>query len=101
MPLTSASTTAEWAASYEDNADYDVPADIAKCRLFITACRVLKRRMLQGATNPSGSSASDTYEKYEQEEKRAIAWLATNDPDAATAAGSGYVRHSDFSTFRS
>lgn len=46
MPsLTSASTLAQVEASYDDNASYAEDASVAKAKAFVTACRILLRRL--------------------------------------------------------
>jgi hypothetical protein len=45
MSLTSSSTLVEVQAAYDDNASYAEDGDVAKAKAFITACRILLRRM--------------------------------------------------------
>lgn len=99
MSLTSSSTLAEVQAAYDDNADYDVENDTAKCKLFIQACRIYLRRMVNRADH-GAASVWDDYEKVEAELKAAKAWLQANDSTAAPTVSPGSIRHVSFENFR-
>ena len=43
--INSTSTLAQIEAAYDDNASYPENNSAAECRLFVTACRILLRRM--------------------------------------------------------
>ena len=86
-------------AQYRDNCDYDIPLSVSKTRLFIQACRVILSYMVQSSSTGT-SSISDDYHKISEQADRAESVLAANDEDAATSAGSGFVRHADISEFR-
>lgn len=43
--LSSSSTLTEVEAAFDDNADYDLEADVPKCAAFIHAARILLRRV--------------------------------------------------------
>lgn len=66
-------------AAYLDNADFDVSEDVAKCRLFITACRQL---LVLLPSRSAGFQASETEFSTELLEKQlasAREWLADQD----------------------
>ncbi len=78
MAVTSSSTLAQIKADYEDNADYDLEASTAKCKLFIHAARLLVSRVSEEAEN-AGRKVGTRTQKYETEIKAAKDWLALND----------------------
>ena len=43
--LSSSSTLVQVENAYDDNASYAEDESVAKCRAFLTACRILLRRM--------------------------------------------------------
>lgn len=84
-------------AQYFDNLDYDTESSVAKCKLFITACRALLLHI--PAKMQHGGSGADGFE-FNQEELRlqladARTWLAGNDDSA-----SDQVIFPDFGEFR-
>lgn len=94
--LTSASTDAQVWAAYDDSASYEEDADAAKCKAFITACRIILRRRPQtfGRAEHSG-----TFERVTDEMTAARQWLAANPP--STGAGSRTSeRFADLSAYR-
>ena len=53
--LSSSSTTAQIEAAYDDNASYEEDGSATKAAAFITACRLLIRRLIaDGNTQTSG-----------------------------------------------
>lgn len=98
LALSSASTLAEIQAAYDDNLDYDLSGDAAKCRQFIQACRMLIRRRPEETQNGT-SRIRDDYHKLQVELTKAETWLAANDSTASTRAGTR-VTHADFTEFR-
>lgn len=110
MPLSSASTRAEVLAAYADNASYDVDSDVAKCKAFIVACRLilspqfqLKRVNHGGASRGSGGEEAEVDQNLILKQlAEAKAWLATADPTggAADPGGGGVVHLEMSSTFR-
>jgi len=95
MALSSSSTLAEIQAQYDDNADYDVEGSTAKAKLFIEACRMLLRRMME-EVRKGGSSVRDAYQKIENQLDMAIEWWQEND----TTTESGEVRVASFEYYR-
>lgn len=53
--LTSSSTDAQVAAAYDDNASYEEDNSPTKAAAFLTACRILKRRVPQSMSSSPGS----------------------------------------------
>lgn len=98
MAITSASTLAEVIAEFEDNADYDVENDTAKCRLFIVACRFLLNRNPTEIAHGSGRVRIEPG-AIQSLLSTAEDWLETNDTTSA-AGPRGYVRHAAFRDFR-
>ena len=70
--LSSNSTDAEVWAAYDDNASYEEDASRAKALKFVTACRILRRRLpLAAGRGPQ----SVTRESLDAEVAAARAWL--------------------------
>jgi hypothetical protein len=96
--LSSASTLAQVQAEYDDNASYAEDDSAAKCRRFITACRILMRRLpkqtgtreAQLELNAAGVGAELT--KAEQ-------WLQGKDT-TDTAGGRPLTSRGSFRNFR-
>lgn len=78
MSLDSTSTMAQIEAAYDDNASYAEDANVTKCRLFITACRMLLRRMPAEIEQAAQASArlKLSPELIQAEKKSAEDWLA-------------------------
>ena len=99
--LSSASTLVQVQAAYDDNASYSEDASPAKCKVFITACRLLLRlmpaRSVHGGRG-SGEEVETTVGLIQKEMESAQGWLAGND---ANGAGAGGVRHYSFEGYRS
>ena len=91
--LTRDSTDAEVWASYDDNASYQEDASRTKAEAFITACRVLRRRLPISAGRDGQQM---TRESLAEEVTQANTWLAAN----PTSSGSTRVRFGDFQDFR-
>lgn len=92
--LSSASTTAQVKAAYDDSASYDVDKSVAECQTFIAACRILIRRIPAAARQGDSLSIEMDVKQLRQELRRALQWLNT-----AGGAGGG-LRFSDFGDFR-
>lgn len=95
--LTSSSTFAQVEAEYDNNASYEEDASTSKARAFITALRILIRRVPEESRN-AGSSVRYNIAQLREELAEARAWLAAND-DAATDPDSGN-RFFTFAEFR-
>ena len=93
--LSSSSTDAEVWAAYDDNASYQEDASRSKALAFITACRILARRLPITAAR-DGQSVSR--ESLREEVAAAQDWLVAN--PASSGAGSARVRFGDFQDFR-
>lgn len=93
--LTSSSTDAEVWASYDDNSSYEEDSSRSKALAFITACRMLGRRLPLSATR---DSQTITRESLGEEIVAAQKWLAAN--PSSTGPGSTRVRFGDFQDFR-
>jgi len=93
--LTGSSTNAEVWAAYDDNASYEEDVSRPKALAFITACRVLSRRL---PLSIARDSQTITRESLQQEAAQARAWLAAN--PGASGSGSTRVRFGTFQDFR-
>ena len=93
--LSSNSTDAEVWAAYDDNASYEEDGSRTKALAFVTACRILRRRLpLAAGRGPQ----TGTRESLDAEVAAARAW-----PDAhptTTGSGSGRVRYVSMGNFR-
>ncbi|HPM84693.1 MAG TPA: hypothetical protein PLF81_28505, partial [Candidatus Anammoximicrobium sp.] len=93
--LSSNSTDAEVLASYDDSASYEEDSSRAKALAFVTACRILRRRLpLSAGRGPQ----SVTRESLDAEISAAKAWLDAH--PATTGSGSGRVRYLSMENFR-
>jgi len=93
--LSGTSTLAEVQAAYDDNASYAEDGSTAKASAFLTACRILLRRIPTEAGKGSNRVRTDeNLRRIQAELHDAQAWLATH-PDATDG-----VMHPDFSSFR-
>lgn len=96
--LSSTSTTAEIKAAYDDNASYEEDGSATKARAFITACRLLLRR-LPVQVGRSGRGSEEVRldpDLLRRQLEDAQVWLASS-PDASDLGG---VRHPSFANFR-
>jgi len=94
--LTGTSTDAQVWDAYDDAASYEEDSDRGKALAFLTACRILSRRLPLSASR-SGQSISR--ESLQEEARRAQVWLAAN--PGTTGAGSTRYRYADLSDYRS
>ena len=93
--LSSSSTDAEVWAAYDDNASYEEDVSRTKALAFITACRILARRLPISATR---DSQTVTRESLQSEADQARVWLFAN--PGTSGSGSTRVRFGDFQDFR-
>ena len=93
--LSSSSTDAEVWGAYDDNASYQEDASRSKASAFMTACRILARRLPMSAAR-DGQSVSR--ESLREEVAETQAWLAAN--PGSSGSGSTRVRFGDFQDFR-
>ncbi len=95
--LSSSSTYAEIVAGYFDGASYEEDVDVAKCRLFITATRMLIRMPKRASTgnNSGGQEYEFDQATLSKELDTARTWLAAH----AEVTGTNTV-YADFSGFR-
>lgn len=97
--LSSASTTEEVQAAYDDNASYFEDGSLEKARIFVTACRILLRRIPKSSAR-GGSALTLTIDLVQQELDKAQQFLAdAGGLPLAPVAGS-QIRHADFRGFR-
>lgn len=77
--LSSSSTLAEIQAAYDDNAPYAEDGDTAMCLTFLTACRMLLRRMPKQTTlaGRGGHEVQMDMQLIHQELKAAERWYST------------------------
>ncbi|MDX9862468.1 MAG: hypothetical protein RBS99_16275 [Rhodospirillales bacterium] len=93
--LSSLSTDAEVWAAYDDAASYQEDASRTKALTFITACRMLRRRL---PINAGRDGQSVSRESLAEEVDQANKWLAAN--PASSGSGSLRVRFGNFQDFR-
>jgi hypothetical protein len=86
MALTSSSTLAEVYAQYDDNAGYE--GNLAKARLFLEACRILKRR--DPEVNTSSDGRSMTRQSIDSDLKQVQGYLQKF--DTVNQPGCSFVR---------
>lgn len=96
MPLTSASTTPQVEAAYDDNSDYWTDSTGQKAKDFIQACTILIRRY-----NDAGASQNQSFQKkvadLREERKAAKDWA---DANGVSGLAGPRVVLPDFSDFR-
>ena len=93
--LSSNSTDAQVLAAYDDNASYEEDGSRTKALAFVTACRILRRRLpLSAARGPQ----SVTRESLDAEIVAAQQWLDAH--PATTDSGSGRVRYVSMENYR-
>jgi hypothetical protein len=90
------STDAQVWAAYDDNASYEEDGSLTKAKAFITACRILLRR-LPKRQKSGGAEIETDPTRLSKEMEEAKQWVASN-PSSSAAAGS--VRFADFNGFR-
>lgn len=80
MPTVDGSSAlAEVKAAVDDNASFEEDQSLAKCRAYITAVRVLIRRLSESASmSDSGGSLSRRIESLEKDLQAARDWLASH-----------------------
>lgn len=99
MALSSTSTFDEVVSQYDDNAGYDIENSVAKAKLFVEACRILKRRRPTGVQG-DGQYMQYTPESITEELNAALAFLAANDRSNAASSSAGSVRAYSFNGVR-
>ena len=93
--LSSSSTWAQVKAAYDDNASYEEDGSASKARAFVTACRIILRRLASRAAN--GDQEVEFDPKLIQSELNAARqYVATADP----ATHTGGVTFASFEDFR-
>lgn len=85
-------------AAFDENADYDADASVAKAKLFRTACRRLIPKLPTQASRGSTGGGNQSFGFRLDEIRRMLqeveAWLALNDTDSSA------VTHPDFTYAR-
>lgn len=99
LDLTSASTTAQVIAAYEDNIDYDLQGSVSMCKDFIQAARFLNRRAPEEVTH-GNQRVKEMVDAIPKALANAEAWLAANDTDYSTRSQTGAVTFGSFESFR-
>jgi hypothetical protein len=76
--LNSASTLAQIEAEYADNASYAEDSSVARCRAFITACRLLVLKYPKSTGTPQ-AELTTAIDLVQGEKKSAEKWLESHD----------------------
>jgi hypothetical protein len=98
--LTSTSTDAQVFAAYDDNASYAEDNSPAKARAFITACRILLRRVPK-ETGTREAHLTLTPDLIQKEMQAAQDWVSANpDTSGSGASSGGSVTRANFNNFR-
>ena len=97
--LTGSSTLSQIETAYGDNGSYVEDDSVAKCRAFITACRLLLVK-LPTVSVKGANSISFRVESLQRELERAQAWLETHSTTASDIQAGPRVTRSDFRGFR-
>ena len=95
--LSSSSTLAEVQAAYDDNASYEEDSSIAKARAFVTACRLLLRRVPSLMRDGEKHEIQVDLKNIQAEMQRAQRWIAG--AAGVGSGGAGFVQ-SSFENFR-
>ena len=91
------SNDAEVWAAYDDNASYEEDGSRAKALAFVTACRILRRRLpLSAGRGPQ----SVTRESLDAEISAAKAWLDAHPATTGSGSGNGRIRYLSMENFR-
>ena len=78
--LSSSSTLAQVQDAYDDNASYAEDASVSKGRLFVTACRILLRRLpAMAAQGDSTLTLQENLRQIRSAMSEARSWLKVND----------------------
>ena len=90
--LTGSSTLGELRVAYGDNGSYEEEGSVAKCKVFITACRLLLSRLPSRSSRGGVSGGGDEIELnvnlVKGELEGAQRWLRAQVAGAGTAGGS-------------
>jgi hypothetical protein len=97
--LSSAATDLQVFAAYDDNASYEEDQSVEKAAAFVTACRMLLRRVpkRQSKGGRGGQEMEIDPRVLAEELREAQDWLRRNDSSRST---SGQVAEMDFRNFR-
>lgn len=94
--LSSSSTLDEIVASYADSASYAEDASAAKCRAFLTACRLLLVKRPSRVRHGGGEEIELDLALVANQLTEANRWLVAN---GGSEYGGGYI-HPDMTDFR-
>lgn len=97
MPVTglsSASTTEQVQAAYDDNASYDVDGSTTEAQIFLHACRILLRRIPLLAKQGDSLTVQLDVKQVKEQHDRCLRWL-----NYQNDSGKG-VKFTDFGSFR-
>ena len=89
--ISSASTLAQVEAAYDDNASYAEDLSVTKCSAFMTAARVLLRRIYSEQSD-QGSSLKRNPADIRAELDRATEWYAANGSARIESGRSDFTR---------
>ena len=97
--LNSTSTLTEVKASYDDNSSYAEDASVAKAKEFVTACRILLRRVPKRARHGGGGGEELEIDPAIVRAELKDAQMFVN-ANAGISDGGAGIKHVDFSQFR-
>jgi hypothetical protein len=92
-------TLAQIKASYADNASYGEDNSVAKCRAFITACRLLVLKYPRSTGTPQ-AELTTAIDLVQKEKAAAEKWLEGHDTGGGSAAGGPRVTRVSFENCR-
>lgn len=95
--LSSSSTIQQIKDAYDDNASYEEDNDVAKAKIFVTACRMLLMKIPKLAGHGGGQVAMSP-DLIRKELADARTFLQAN--DTSTSARKRRVLHPDLSNYR-
>lgn len=101
--LSSASTTAQCLAEYDDTASYEEDASADKARRHVTACVILVSRLSDEMGKTTGEASERlrvSIAKYERSADNARGWLAANNAHRAPGGSAPRTRGFSLRNFR-
>jgi len=95
--LTSTATLAQVRAAYDDNASYEEDGSVAKAKSFVTACRILLRRLPMSTGTGGGAYIQLSPTTIMEQLRAAQGWLASK---ADVEDGGSGIKHLSLEDYR-